>query len=858
MNIAWCSKIKEEPGKLYFPIDHYGNKQNSDTDVRIVILHHPLNWFSQSIYRRFREFVRKLANIVVTGHEHIGNVGIINDAESDESAFVEGCVLQDGENPSNSAFNIIVLDLDNGKFASTRYTWEGDKYAASIEGSWSDYRDLPQKRKISTFPLLPSFQDKLTDPGAFFKHPGGVNITLSDIYVYPDLLKVHNGVSTEKKRNYISSRQLLSPPMTADGVLIEGDEKTGGTSLLYQLFNNYHGQGFVPLLLNGKDFRKTTALEMDNCIKHAFQAQYGKELQTRFEQTPLSQKILLLDDFDDGPMRAADARAEILCMLRKRFGHLVITVSEMFEVREILDDNSSAELLSLEHYKLQTFNYTLRSKLIERWYSLGKDGSMDEAKFIARCDQAEKLMDAVMTKMVIPSLPLYLLTLLQSLEAGRAGEFKESALGHYYQFLLTEAFQSSGVKPDKLTEVFQYSAQLSWEYHCRNKQELTEIELRDFNTRFCKEWHTVDFLARIEELVNAKVLRRVGEDYSFRYPYIYYYLKGKCLSDKLLDLDIRAYIGHCCKHLYVRDYANTILFLAHHTNDEYVINTISESLRGQFRSCIPVAFDGTDTTNVQKLISAIPKLIYDKAPPSEHRKKRNEHRDRLNDVTDGLAECEEQAEQLSLIAQITILSKTTEILGQVLKNQYSKINRNRKADLLEELFNGPLRAIRSFYDIFEKDSNGFVAEIEAAIKRKGNIENADDRKAFAQKLVAGIIQIVTFSFIMRAVQGASSDSLMEDVNNIVKRNGTLAFKLIELGIILDSPKQLPRAQIKQLHKEAEKDAVAARLLNILVLNRLYMFKTIEQDMQWINAELRIDLGVQHSISYQDNKKKYLK
>ena len=51
---------------------------------------------------------------------------------------------------------------------------------------------------------------------------------------------------------------------------------------------------------------------------------------------------------------------------------------------------------------------------------------------------------------------------------------------------------------------------------------------------------------------------------------------------------------------------------------------------------------------------------------------------------------EMRTEELSLIAQMTMLFKTTEILGQVLKNQYSKIQRIRKSALLEDLFNRAL------------------------------------------------------------------------------------------------------------------------------------------------------------------------
>lgn len=855
LNVSWVSKLREEPGRLYFPIDRYSGKKTSDVDVRILVLHHPLNWFNQSIYRPFRTFVRQLADIVVSGHEHQGNVGIINDAETDKSAFVEGCVLQGEKDLSDSSFNVIVVDLSQNQFSSTRYNWDKSRYIATEEGSWSDYYDLPAKRS-NPIGISESFREVLDDPGAYFKHPGCSNITLADIFIYPDLQKVNvNGEN--KRKQFINSSRLLSPDITADGLLIEGEEKAGCTSLLYQLYQQYHDRGFVPLLLQGKDLKKTSDAEIDALIKRSVKNQYGKAHITTFEQLSSSQKLLLLDDFDDGPTKAADARAGLLCNLRKRFGHLVVTVSEMFEMREMLDGDASRELISLEHYQLQHFGYARRAELIERWFSLGADGTIDEANLISRCDEAERLIDAVMNKSVIPSIPLYLLTLLQSMDAGRSGDFRESALGFYYQYLLTGALQSSGVKPDKLTEFFQYAAHLAWEYHFQNKRELSEIELRTFNVKFSNEWHTVDFIPRIEVLVKARVLSKVGEDYAFRYPYIYYYLKGQYLSENLTNLDIRKYIGQCCKHLYVRDHANTVLFLAHHTNDDFVLTTISQALHGLFQACAPITFNG-DTAGISRLIKDAPKLIYSGGAPVEHRKQRSVLRDEMDDGQDGLAELEEDSNDLSLLAQITMLFKTTEILGQVLKNQYAKIQRNRKGNLLEELFNGPLRALRDFYEFVEKNPDALAGEIEAAIQRRGSVIEEDKRKAIARQVVVGFIQLVTFAFVMRAAQGANSDSLSEDVRDVVNKNGTLAFKLIELCILVDSPKAIPRQKLKQLFKEAEKDLVAGRLMKIMVLNRLYMFKTTEQDMQWLSEELKLDIGTQHVITYQEKKRRLLK
>lgn len=850
LNISWVSKIHEDIGRLFFPVELYVKRTFDSADVRLVVLHHPLNWFNQSIYRSFRTFVRKLADIIISGHEHQGTVGLIEDAESESSAYIEGCVLQgDKKDLSDSSFNVVVLDLDLGQFASTRFTWNGQRYLANEDGSWFDYHDLPAKR-TNPFSISPNFQETLEDPGAFFKHPGRTNVGLSDIYVYPDLRKVGNG--EDRRRTFVSSRQLLAPEVTADGVLIEGEEKAGCTSLLYQLYRQYHERGFVPLFVKGKDLKRVTDSEIDKLIKRAVEQQYGLAQVDAFMQLSRTQKLLLLDDFDDSAMRAGDARAGLLCALRKRFGHLVVTVGDMFEMREMLDGDASRALIGLTHYKLQPFGHALRAELISRWLSLGADGTVDEAGAIARLDQAEKLMNAVMQKAVIPAIPLYLLTLLQSMDAGRSGDFKESALGYYYQYLLTEAFQSSGVKSDKLTELFQYSAYLAWEFHHQSKRELGESDLRAFNERFTKEWHTVLFESRLEVLLNARVLCKVGEDYAFRYPYIYYYLKGQYLSENLSDPTVRAYIEHCCQHLYVRDHANTVLFLAHHTNDDFVLQSIADALHNLFRGRSPVKFDG-DTAAINMLIQDAPKLTYSGGKPTEHRTRRNELVDQLDDGHDGLLETEEEAEELSLIAQMTILFKTTEILGQVLKNQYSKIQRIRKKALLEDLFNGPLRAIQDFYGFFEKNPDALVAEIEAALQRKGKVESTEERKAIARKVTASLIQIVTFGFLMRASQSVNSENLLEDVQGVVRKANTPAFRLIEIGMKLDSPRPIPRQDLRQLFLDVKKDLVASRVIQIMVLNRLYMFKTSEQDMQWLSQELEIDLIKQHVITYREKK-----
>src|SRR5690606_11131171 len=159
--------------------------------------------------------------------------------------------------------------------------------------------------------------------------------------------------------------------------------------------------------------------------------QYGEEALIKIEQTTKSQKLLLLDDFDERPIKESKARVTLLAALKQRFDHMVITVGEFFEFRELLDGVEAAALRELDQYRMQPFGFVLRGKLIKRWVGHGADGTTKEARFIERCDLAERTINSVMARGTIPFSPLYLVTLLQSIEIGRGGDFQDGALGHY-------------------------------------------------------------------------------------------------------------------------------------------------------------------------------------------------------------------------------------------------------------------------------------------------------------------------------------------------------------------------------------------------------------------------------------------
>ncbi|GAB2651431.1 hypothetical protein GCM10027193_00840 [Arenimonas aestuarii] len=784
--------------------------------------------------------------MIFTGHEHEGVVGLIDDTESERSAFVEGWVLQhDSQDLSETGFNILEIDVQKKEFNCTAYRYSKGAYRPSPSGSWEEFHELPAIGQ-SSLSLRVEFLKKIRDPGALFLAHGG-EPTLDDLYVYPDL-KVMG--SPRARRKFLDARSLREPDQTRGGVIVEGDDRSGCTSLLHQLYISYHSIGFAPVLIRGADIKHASNREIDSVLKRAIKAQYEDESVESVLQSPKAKKIILIDDFDECPLDDSTSRAAIICALRSRSDHSVITVGKLFEVKEMVERGSENELASMTHYELQLFGFKKRGELIERWFTHNSvNAGQGEGQFIAKCDVAEKLINTAMDKSIIPSSPLYLLALLQSVDAGNSAELKESALGHYYHFLLTQAFAAAGVASNKFTEMFDYVAHLAWRFHESGRSELTHGELKEFNACFSEEWTPVEFSPRLETLLSAKVLHRVGDSYAFRYPYMYYYLKGMRLAKLLGEESSRAYVEHCCSHLYVRDYANTVLFLAHHTDDDWLLAKISAALVGLFRDVQEVQF-GDDTLPILQLISNAPKLTFGRADPRAARAERNERRDdNEHDSDDGLLDAEAASDNLPLAAKLAMLFKTIDILGQVLKNQYSSIKRSRKRELLKELFNGPLRALASFYRFYEEGPDKFSEQITKLLEARGG---ADSSEAAARRVVANVVLGVTCGILHRGSRSANSEDLLEDVQLVVRENGSAGFQLMELAVLLDSAKDLPRVQISKLLLEGGGNILIEMIVSLLVMNRLYMFKTSKSDMNWVSNNLNIAIEIQHQIAYQNS------
>ena len=129
-------------------------------------------------------------------------------------------------------------------------------------------------------------------------------------------------------------------------------------------------------------------------------------------------------------------------------------------------------------------------------------------------------------------------------------------------------------------------------------------------------------------------------------------------------------------------------------------------------------------------------------------------------------------------------------------------------------------------------------ELVDLLTKKKLLKNEEKRQDFAQKLLAQLLQYIAFGFIAKAASSISSDELVEDIKSAAEIINTPAARLMAVGVQLDSPKGLPRDGIWKLLEldDVKKNFIAMRVLQMLTLQRLYMFRTTEMDKQWLHSQ----------------------
>lgn len=433
-NTAILSRHKERQGELQVPMELMRTLVNLDPEceLSISVFHHPYVWLNADTSVAFRSHIERTSDIVLTGHQHSDHSYSKQLLSGEHLLYSEGDVLHTPDSPNQSGFRIILLDLAQRRRRVVSYSWVDARYSVHHDTGWHQYSraaahvDLPS--------ATPEYLTKLSDNGIGLIHRSKGPLPLDSVFIYPDATT--RSLSAPDTQRDIRGGDLLTYLTDKDKVIIQGSAFSGKTSLAKTIVREWlRIQSLHPLLLSGSDFRRSDESFFERLIDVEVGKAYGPLSVERYRQLPPLTKVLVVDDWDNCPLPVRD-RDVVLRRAAAYFGKLILFVDGVSYVEQLLGKLRGKELiLEFDLVILSEMSHVARGQLIDKWLSL--EISRESKEFSRRVEETERLIESVIGKNTLPSLPFIVLSLLHASE--RSGDVlpENGAFGYLYEVLIT-------------------------------------------------------------------------------------------------------------------------------------------------------------------------------------------------------------------------------------------------------------------------------------------------------------------------------------------------------------------------------------------------------------------------------------
>jgi GTPase SAR1 family protein/uncharacterized pyridoxamine 5'-phosphate oxidase family protein len=517
-NSSWMSEIEEKTGGIVMPENKFLKNENGN--ITISVFHHPSNWLSPNTKNnnraRFEEHLINHSNIVLFGHEHDKGQFKNIQQKNNNVIFSEGKAFQK-DKLNETGFNYFDIDISKNKITCKVYSWNTDIYSAEQEEIFT----LLKKEK-RVFSLTSDFAAKIDTLKIPLKHSRKENLGLSDVFIFPDL----EPIKDDDVIQYTDSKEVLEQIKKEENikVVIEGDDQSGKTTLLFSFYKNLYDNGFLPIYIRGKYVKHT---DVKDIVKRAIKEQYeSNDVDLLFQQ---HKKVLLFDNLQNAALNSK-YKVNLLKNLDAQFDYIVITTNNSTISNLAVDEINV--LRGYDKYKIQPLGHEKRRELIEQWLQIGENPMTIKEEDILKLLQ-HKLdeINSLIGNRLMPSYPIFILTLLQGLDSQIFQDFSQTSYAHCYHALITAGLVKEGLK-NELNGYFNLLKELSYWLFDDIKKDFFTTE--SFDTFFAKFKETYFLSHTSSQILNklsaANILKFDDEYYSFSYKYIYYYLVAQKIA----------------------------------------------------------------------------------------------------------------------------------------------------------------------------------------------------------------------------------------------------------------------------------------------------------------------------------------
>ena len=704
------------------------------------------------------------------------------------------------------------------------------KHISEFQPKTNESIKLVKEGKISP---SESIREWLDDTEITLTHRKVDRIRLPDIYIIPDV-----EIDDDSRKELRIYRSACSLPDKFERFLVFGEEQQGKTSLLKHYYKSFLTQSKTPLILEGS---KVKDANPEVIIKKELARQY--EGLTYEDFMASQEKIIIIDNIDDIGLnrKYRDKFISDICLFTDKciFTHQ-LAFSLLVDEIPALDDFGRAELIGLGNKK--------REEIIQRWISLGIEQTITEEDLYTRCDELKDTINSVVKKNIVPPKPIYILMLLQMFEAHSKLNLELSSHGHCYQQLIYQSFENAKINEREFDKYLNVLTELAW-WIFSNNQNPNEAQLDGFFEEYCKVYLDVDKEVVISKLSNHSILQVKDFRTGFKYPYIYYFFVGKKISESYLEnTDIQRHVNYLLDNLHREDFANILIFVAHHTKDGWVINLLQNVLSELFNEHPSATLDKEQLSFMDDFMKQIPELILEQR---EVQKERDAYNEKL-DANERSHNDFDESESPDILADINKTFKGMEIAGQIIRNRHASLKRDSLNILAENGINAGLRFLKYFIAISDVAKNEIVKVISAHLSENPGLTNGEIEK-HAENAYLHLTYGVINSVVRKIATSVGSKEAMEIYKAIEEKESTPALLLLKQSIELHFLKRIDMKSITQSAEKLKGNFVCTRILKELVIQHIYMFPVDYKEKQQLSKLLGLSVKGQQLIEQKQKR-----
>lgn len=693
-------------------------------------------------------------------------------------------------------------------FANTESAWQ-----SVVKGVEQRANFLDKMKRLS---FKTEFESYLDDASIFTKaHSNKSELHLSDIFIYPDLSLFKEDNSHPDR---VSSFDVINNFKSDDRIVIIGEDQSGKTALAKVFVRKLREHNLIPIYIREKSLQGNLELKLS--------ATFDEEYETNLSLSDFPKECIIpvIDDFHKSKKRNKYLEA------LSEYHSFILVVDDAFE----LDYTNNDNFVGIKRYRIREFKPTFRNQLIKNWLQVSGKESEGEAflnKDYALIDNRSRMVEDFLGKAqsqgIMPSYPFFILTALVTVDdSEKPLDNGITSQGYCYQSLIYFFLREQGVPNDDIDAYINFLTEFAAALYHKN-DELTEEEYETFIEHYSNEFVLIEKVATMEEkLQRARILRVSSfKNYSFEYPYLYYYFAGKYFAEQFdnIELDTNAAnnnqdIDRIFDNLHVNDNAYIAIFIAHHSKSKRLIERLLITAKKLFVQYEPATLSKDELLFFNYNTIALPKTTQTKSPEKVRKERLEIHDAREESQNNIQPTYKDDDDDSELSKEIRRSIKTVEVIGRILRNRTGSLRQSELALMFKTAMNIHLRLLTSFFEVVSND------KVHESTFRflKHRIQEAtpdiDEEKAgqLADKLFWNMNFGVIMGFFGKITFSLGSDKLIPIIKSVCESQNNESTFIIRQAITMYFKKNLQIGEIEQMLQDPSVSEISKRVMAYIV------------------------------------------